>query len=61
MKTYSKPNTDITKVNFEGHLLSGTAVQTGGAPKDTYTPSDPSFSKENIPTPTNLWEGDEEE
>lgn len=53
MKTYIKPNTDITKVNFEGHLLAGTAVQTGGAPKDEYTSTDESFGKSS-----SLWDSD---
>lgn len=61
MKNYIKPNTDITKVNFEGHLLAGTAVQTGGSPKDEYTPTDPSFGKNNSLNSSSLWASDDEE
>ena len=47
MKTYIKPNTEITKVIFEGSLLTGTGVRTGGTVKPEYNKDDVSYGKEN--------------
>lgn len=59
MKTYIKPNTEVTKVIFEGNLLVGTGVKTGGTTKQEYLSTDVSYGKENEITSTSLW--DEEE
>ena len=60
MKRYIKPNTDVTKVIFEGYLMSGTAVQTGGKAKDIFSSKDESYGKENEITSTSLWDDEEE-
>lgn len=59
MKTYIKPNTDVTTVIFEGNLMAGTGVKTGGTVKQTFLNTDVSYGKENEISSTSLW--DEEE
>ena len=59
MKTYIKPNTEVTKVIFEGNLLAGTGVKTGGNPGQEFTNTDVSYGKENEISSPSLW--DEEE
>ena len=59
MKRYIKPNTDVTTVIFEGNLMAGTGVKTGGTVIQEYSSSDVSYGKENEITSTSLW--DEEE
>ena len=59
MKTYIKPNTDVTNVIFEGNLMAGTGVKTGGTVNQAYNDKDISYGKENEITSTSLW--DEEE
>ena len=53
MKKYIKPNTDVTTVIFEGNLMAGTGVKTGGTVKGYYNSDDKSYGKENeISTPS---------
>ena len=59
MKRYIKPNTDVTNVIFEGNLMAGTGVKTGGTVKQDYNKDDVSYGKENEISSTSLW--DEEE
>ena len=59
MKTYIKPNTDVTTVIFEGNLMAGTGVKTGGTVKQEYASGDVSYGKETEISSTSLW--DEEE
>ena len=59
MKRYIKPNTDVTKVIFEGYLMAGTAVQTGGKAKDIFSSTDESYGKESTFSSTSVW-GEEE-
>ena len=59
MKTYIKPNTDVTTVIFEGNLMAGTGVKNGGTVKGEYNSADVSYGKENEISSTSLW--DEEE
>ena len=59
MKTYIKPNTEITKVIFEGSLLTGTGVRTGGTVKPEYNKDDVSYGKENEISTPSLWEEEE--
>ena len=59
MKTYIKPNTDVTTVIFEGNLMAGTGVKTGGAPVQEFINTDVSYGKENEISTPSLW--DEEE
>ena len=55
MKKYIKPNTDVTTVIFEGNLMAGTGVKTGGTVKGYYNSDDKSYGKENeISTPFKL-------
>jgi len=60
MKTYIKPNTDVTTVIFEGNLMAGTGVITGGTVKGEYLSTDVSYGKENEITSTSLWDDEEE-
>ena len=63
MKTYIKPNTDVTKVIFEGNLLAGTVnwenENTGTATVNEGTGNGTILGKENGITSNSLW--DEEE
>lgn len=59
MKTYIKPNTDVTTVIFEGNLMTGTGVKTGDTVKGEYNDKDVSYGKENEISTLSLW--DEEE
>jgi hypothetical protein len=59
MKTYIKPNTDVTTVIFEGNLMTGTGVKNGGTVSQAYNDKDVSYGKENEITPTSLWEEEE--
>ena len=59
MKRYIKPNTEVTNVIFEGNLLAGTGVKTGGAPVQEFTNTDVSYGKESEISSNSLW--DEEE
>ena len=59
MKKYIKPNTEITKVIFEGSLLTGTGVITGGTVKQVYNGDDKSYGKENEISTPSLWEEEE--
>ena len=59
MKRYIKPNTEITKVIFEGSLLTGTGVITGGTVKGEYNSADVSYGKENEISTPSLWEEEE--
>ena len=58
MKIYIKPNTEITKVIFEGSLLTGTANPPTVDPNDSTTPEG-SDAKQTTFHTTSLW--DEEE
>ena len=58
MKKYIKPNTEITKVIFEGSLLTGTATPPSVDPNDSTTPEG-SDAKGTIFSSSSLW--DEEE
>ncbi len=58
MKIYIKPNTEITKVIFEGSLLTGTANPPIVDPNDSTTPEGSDAKQTTFPT-TSLW--DEEE
>ena len=63
MKTYIKPNTDVTKVIFEGNLMAGTVnweSETKGTATVNEGPGNGTIlGKENKITSTSLW--DEEE
>ena len=59
MKTYIKPNTDVTTVIFEGNLMAGTGVQTGGTVNKTFLNTDVSYGKENEISTPSLWEEEE--
>ncbi len=59
MKTYIKPNTDVTTVIFEGNLMAGTGVKTGDTVNNKFTSTDVSYGKENEISTPSLW--DEEE
>ena len=54
MKTYRKPEINITKIMTEDCLLQGgSGVKTGGNPGEEYTPTDPTFGKQS-----SLWDND---
>ena len=58
MKTYIKPNTEVTTVMFEGNLMAGTKFQKLGG--DTSSDFELLGKEDNTPVTTNsLW--DEEE
>ena len=57
MKTYIKPNTDVTTVIFEGNLMAGTGV--GDKVNNKFTSTDVSYGKENEISTPSLW-GEEE-
>ena len=59
MKTYIKPNTEITKVIFEGSLLTGTANPPTVNPNDSTTPEGSDAKQTTFPT-TSLWDEEEE-
>ena len=59
MKTYIKPNTDVTNVIFESNLMAGTGVKTGGTLKTDYAPGDVSYGKENEISTPSFWEEEE--
>ena len=60
MKTYIKPNTDVTTVIFEGNLMAGTTgVKDGDKVNNTFTSTDVSYGKENEITSPSLWEEEE--
>ena len=56
MKKYIKPNTDVTTVIFEGNLMAGTGVKTGGTVKGYYNSDDKSYGKENEISTPSLWD-----
>ena len=59
MKTYIKPNTDVTTVIFEGNLMTGTGVKDGGKVNNTFLNTDVSYGKETEISSTSVW-GEEE-
>lgn len=63
MKRYIKPNTDVTKVIFEGNLMAGTVnwenETTGTATVNEGTGDGNILGKENEISSTSVW--DEEE
>ena len=60
MKKYIKPNTDVITVIFEGNLMAGTGVITGGTVKQEYNGVDVSYGKENEISTPSLWDEEEE-
>lgn len=60
MKTYSKPEINITKIMVENSFLQGgSGVKTGGTVKQEYTSTDVSYGKQSSLWDSNEW--DEEE
>ena len=59
MKKYIKPSTDVTTVIFEGNLMAGTGVKTGGTVNTTFLSTDVSYGKENEISTPSLWEEEE--
>ena len=59
MKTYIKPNTDVTNVIFEGNLMAGTITGPGlnkGVSDPKVSESTDILGKENEITSTSLWD-----
>lgn len=61
MKTYIKPNTDVTNVIFEGNLMAGTTngPAVNNDPSQKVSSPEDILGKENEISSTSLW--DEEE
>ena len=57
MKKYIKPETNMTNIQVEAHLMNGSGVKTGGTLKDDYTPGDVTYTRES----NSVWDEEEEE
>ncbi len=60
MKTYIKPNTDVTNVIFEGNLMAGTnGPAVNNDPSQKVSSPEDILGKENEISTPSLWEEEE--
>lgn len=57
MKKYIKPETNMTNIQFEAHLMNGSGVKNGGTLQEVYTPGDVTYTRESY----SAWDEEEEE
>lgn len=55
MKKYIKPETNMTNIQFEGHLMNGSGV--GGTLHEEYNSADVTYTRESY----SVWDEEEEE
>ena len=56
MKKYIKPETNMTNIQFEAHLMNGSGVKTGGTLQGVYNSDDVTYTRKSF----SVW-GEEEE
>ncbi len=57
MKKYIKPETNMTNIQFEAHLMNGSGVKTGGTLHEEYTLGDVTYTRKSF----SAWDDEEEE
>lgn len=57
MKKYIKPETNMTNIQVEAHLMNGSGVKTGDTVQGEYNSTDVTYTRKSF----SAWDDDEEE